>query len=262
MRILMAFFAIAFMGGAVDGASLWENNISVNEYGMTWSYNETFTGMDSIAFRINIDTAFGDNDSFVNAWEVLRADKELRKEFRSLIDKELDVRINNETHGVEVMDVDAVMSPDLIGKTHLSDPVVNKYITAYRWKDSIFNASSIWFMGQANSPVTIVMPQGVDVVNISGMDNGTMSFTDHAEISGSFMAITKDRGEITLALARNASFMRPEVNVSNVTLPVETNNSAKPMFEMIGWIRNVSILVAGSILILLIYVFNVKRRRT
>ncbi len=260
MRALIAFLVIALTAGEVAGGNLWVNNISVNEYGMTWSYNETFTGMDSIAFRMNIDTGFGDNDSFVNAWEVLRADKELRKEFRSQIDKEPDVRINNETYRVEVVDVDAAMSPDLIGKTHLFDPVVNKYSTTYMWRDSIFNANSIWFLGQANSFVTIVMPQGVDVVNISGMDNGTMGVTDHAEISGSFRGITKDRGEITLALAKNSSYVRPEVNVSSVNLPVQTNNSAKPMFEMLGWIRNASIVLIGIILILLIYVLKVKRR--
>ncbi len=259
MRILLAFFVIALTAGAVEGDMLWENNISVDEYGMTWNYKETFTGMDSIAYRINIDTGFGDNDSFVNAWEVLKADKEIRKELRSLIDKEPDVRINNETSGIEVMDVDAALSPDLIGKTHIFDPVVNKYSTVYRWKDSIFNASSIWFMGEPNSSVKITMPRGVDVINISGMDTRTLTVTDHAEISGSFGVISGDRGEITLALEKNSSFVRTAVNVSNNTSPVEADNSTKPMLDMLNWVRNISIFVVGLVLILLIYVLKVKR---
>lgn len=263
MRVFIAFFVIALTAGAVSGGNLWVNNITVNEYDMTWSYNETFVGNDSIAFRVNLDSYYGDNDSFVNAWEVLKADKELRKELRSLIDKELDVRINNGTRGIEIVDVDAALSPDLIGKTHLFDTITNKYITTYRFSDSILNAGSIWFLGQANSTVTIVMPPGVDVVNISGMGNATMIVTDHAEISGFFRAISEERGEITLTLARNSSFVRAEVNmsnISNVSSPPGKNESAKPMFEMLNLIRDASIVVVGLVLILLIYVLKVKRR--
>ncbi|MFH0904008.1 MAG: hypothetical protein V1854_02310, partial [Methanobacteriota archaeon] len=217
MRVLLAFFVIALTAGAGEAGSLRVNNITVNEYDMIWSYNETFSGADSIVFRMNIDSGFGDNDSFVNAWEVLLADKELRKEFRNSIEKEQDVRINNDTSRVYLVDVDAALSPDIIGKTHLYDTIVNRYITTYRFDNSILNAESIWFMGQANTPVTIVMPQGVDVRNISGMDNVTISSTDHAEISGFFKEISKDRGEITLTLSRNASFIKKEINGSNAS---------------------------------------------
>lgn len=259
MRILLAFFVIALTAGAVEGDMLWENNITVDEYGMTWSYKETITGMDSIAYRINLDEGFGDNDSFVAAWEVLKADKAMRKELRSMIDKEPDVMINNETAGIEVTDVDATLSPDLIGKTHASGPVVNEYRTVYRWKDSIFNAGSIWFMGEPNSSVKITMPRGVDVINITGMDTGTLTVTDHAEISGSFGAISGNRGEITLALEKNFSFVRTVVNVSNYTLPAEADNSTKPMLGMLNWVRTISIFVVGLVLILLIYLLKVKR---
>jgi len=46
----------------------WINNITVSEYNITWGYTETYTGMDSIGYKINIDTGLGNNDSFVNAW--------------------------------------------------------------------------------------------------------------------------------------------------------------------------------------------------
>ncbi|MDP3104661.1 MAG: hypothetical protein Q8M95_08640 [Candidatus Methanoperedens sp.] len=263
MRVLIAFFVIALTAGAVGGESLWVNDITVNEYDMTWSYNDTFVGNDSTAFRVYLDSNYGDNNSFVNAWEVLKADKELRKEFRSLIDKELDVRINNMTGGIEIVDVDATLSTDLIGKTNLSDTITNRYITTYRFRDSILNARSIWFLGQANSTVTIVMPQGVDVANIGGMGNVTMIVTDHAEISGFFRETSEDRGEITLVLARNSSFVRAGVNmsnISNVSSQPGKNESAKPMFEMLNFIRDASIVVVGLVLIILIYVLKVKRR--
>lgn len=268
MRFFIALFVILLAAGTCEAGSLLVNNITVNEYGMTWSYNETFTGIDSIAFRTGIDSVLGDNDSFVNAWEILLADKELRKDIRNSLDKELDVRINNKTSGIEVADVESVLSPDLLGRTHRIDTFVNKYSTAYRFSDSIFSAKSIWFLGQANSSVTIVMPQGVDVTNISGMDNATMMVTDHSEISGSFRALSIDRGEITLALSKNTSFVRPETNFSNVTswnetnatIPVETNDSIKPMFEMLDGIRNLSVLFLGVVFIILIYIFRVKKQ--
>jgi hypothetical protein len=217
---------------------------------------------------MNIDSGFGDNDSFVNAWEVLLADKELRKEFKTSIEKELDVRINNETNGIYLVDVDAVLSPEIIGKTHIFDTIVNKYITTYRFDKSIIDAGSIWFMGQSNTSVTIVMPQGVDVANISGMDNVTINITDHTEISGSFKGITKDRGEITLDISRNASFIKKKVNATNATAAINAANDTLPaqaegkesMFETLSWIRDASIVAVGLVIILLIYVFKIRKK--
>lgn len=260
MRIIIAFLTMAMISGAANGASLWVNNITINEYDMTWSYNETFTGADSIAFRMNIDSGIGDNDSFVNAWEVLKADKELRKELRSSIDREPDVMINNETYGIHLVDVDASLSTDLIGKNHLLDPLTNRYITTYRFNSSILNAGSIWFMGQADSPVTIVLPQGVDVSNISGMDNSTISLAEHVEISGFFKGISKERGEITLTLLKNASFVKTEINWTNVTSPLAEDEVTKSMLEKLSWIRAVIIAAAGLIIIFLIYIFKIRKK--
>ncbi len=265
MKLFLALVAIAMSAGTGSAAHLWVNNITVNEYNMTWSYTETFTGADSIAYRVSIDSGLGDNDSFVSAWELLNADREMRKSLKSAIDKELDVRINNGTGGVEVLDVDSTLSPDAIGKTHSMDAVVNMYNVTYRFKENVLNASSIWFLGQANSPVTIVMPPGVDVINSSGMNNTSKNVTNHSEITGFFKGMAMDRGEITLYLARNTSYKVPETNVSsNVTSPVPTENltmnftsSAK---EVTSKARNATIIIAAVVIIVLLYVFKVKRR--
>jgi len=271
MRFLAAFFLIIMAVGGVDGSTNWVNNISVNEFGMTWTYNETFYGADSIIFRMNIDTGFGDNDSFVNAWEVLLADKELRKEFRTSIEKELDVRINNETQGIYLVDVDAALSPELVGKTHIFDTIVNKYITTYSFDKSILTAGKIWFMGQPNSPVTIVMPRGVDVINSSGIDNVTINITDHTEVSGFFKELSKERAEITLYLSQNASFIKKEINATNATNATDATNytnenvssqheEKKSMFEKLSWIRDASIIAVGLVIILLIYIFKIRKK--
>jgi hypothetical protein len=256
------FFAIALIFLTVGTASaghLWVNNITVNEHDITWSYTETFTGLDSMSYRIGIDTELGNNDSFVNAWELLLADKEIRKELRKSIDSELDVRIDNQTSGIEVLDVDSKLSPDIIGKTHVMDAIVNKYNVTYKLRDSIFNASSIWFLGQTKSSITIVMPARVDVVNIRGMDNVTNNVKDHVEITGFFKQVSGDRGEVLVNITKNMSF-KP-VNVSlQASDNITKTNVTKPVAAMVSKMRDVTFLIAGAVIIILIYVFKVKRR--
>jgi hypothetical protein len=264
MRLFLALVAIAMSAGTVSAAHLWVNNITVNEYNMTWGYTETFTGADSLAYRVSIDSGLGNNDSFISAWELLNADREMRKSLKSAIDKEQDVRINNMTGGVEVLDVDSTLSPDAIGKTHSMDAIVNRYNITYRFKENILNGSSIWFLGQANSSVTIVMPPGVDVVNSSGMNNVSKNVTNHSEITGFFKGITMDRGEITLYLTKNTSYKVPEINVSsNITSPVPTENLTlnftSSTKEVTSKARNATIIIAAVVIIVLIYVFKVKR---
>ena len=267
MRHTFVFLTLILIAlTAVEGSAErnWVNNITVDENNMTWGYTETFTGADSLRYRVGIDTESGNNDSFITAWELLKLDKEMRKRLRSSIDSEFDVRINNETAGIEVVDVDSVLSPGIIGKTHIGDTIVNRYKVTYRWKGSILNARSIWFLGQAKSPVTVIIPAGVDVTNISGMDNVTKIISDHVEITGAFRGVSEDvsenRGEITLYLEKNTSNgVKPDVNVT-ATLPRMSENATKPMTRVVSKIRDGSILGAGVVIILLIYVFKVKKR--
>lgn len=265
MKLLFAFVLVALSAGTGTAERVWVNNVTVNEYNMTWSYNETFRGIDAVMYRMSIDSGLGNNDSFVSAWELLKADREMRRGFRSSIENELDVRINNGTGGIQMLEVDSKLSPDGIGITHSPDAIVNKYNITYRFKDSILNASSIWFLGEANTSITIIMPPGVDVINISGMKNVTRNSTDHEEITGFFAPVSKDRGEITLALTRNTTFRLPEINVSNTTSPTAnatgtaSGNFTKPVKELTSKIMAATIIIAGTAIILLIYIFKLRR---
>jgi hypothetical protein len=263
--VFLTLILIAFTAGVGSAERQWINNITVNESNLTWGYTETFTGVDSVIYRTSIDSEFGNNDSFITAWELLNLDKEMRNRLRNAIDNELDVRINNETAGIEVIDVDSALSPGIIGNTSISEPVENKYKVTYRWKDSIFNASSIWFLGEAGSPVTIVLPPGIDVTNTSGMSNITKIIRDHVEITGFFRGVSQNvsenRGEITLNLTKNTSFVvQPSLaNVTNATSPAG-ENVTKPATEVASKARDASVLGAGIVIILLIYVFKVRKR--
>ena len=239
----------------------WINNITVSEYNITWGYTETYTGMDSIGYKINIDTGLGNNDSFVNAWELLKADKEARKMFKSAIENELDIRINNQTSGIEMIDVDSSLSQSIIGKTHVSDTIENRFNVTYRFEESIFNASSVWFLGEPKSPVSIILPAGIDVVDISGMDNMTKNIDSHTEVIGFFSKQSMERGEITINIAKNASFPvnYSESNITEVNTSEKNENITKPASEISQKIREWSIIGIGIIFIILVYVFKVRK---
>lgn len=266
MKILFAFVLVALSTGTGAAERMWVNNITVKEYNMTWGYNETLRDIDAVMYRMSIDSELGNNDSFVSAWELLKADREMRRELTSSIENELDVRINNGTDSIQMLEVDSTLSSDTIGRTNSTDAIVNKYNITYMFKDSILNASSIWFLGKANTSVTIVMPPGVDVTNISGMKNVIRKSAGHEEIAGFFAPVSKDRGEITLALARNTSFRLPEINVSNTTSPAANatdtaaGNFTNPVKELTSKIMAATIIIAGTAIIMLIYIFKLRRR--
>lgn len=263
--VLLAFVLITLTAGTGAAERVWVNSIAVGEYDITWSYTETFSGADSAAYRMSIDEEFGDNDSFITSWELRKLDGEMRKRLRSSINSEFDVRIetpylNTGNNGIEVIDVDASLSAGIIGKTNLSDTIVNRYRVSYRFKNSIFNASSIWFLGQARSPVTITLLPGLDVTEVRGMDNVTKRMDAHTEISGFFTEISpnvsRDRGEIILGLSKNTSVkVSPEIYILNVTVPENT-----PVDGILSKIKDASLLGLGILLILWIYVFKIRKK--
>ena len=118
LRIFLSIFLIFTLTDLAASQTQWINNITINEYNITWSYTESFSGSDSTGYRIRIDSGLGNNDSFVNAWELLKADKDVRKMLKSSIENEFDIRINNETSRIELNDIDSTLSPAIIGKTN------------------------------------------------------------------------------------------------------------------------------------------------
>jgi len=241
---IIALVIIALTANIAGAEFQWVNNITVGEYGMAWSYNETFTGIDSMLYRNEIDENIGNNDSFINAWELLLADKEVRKNLKSAIDSEPDVRIDNSSEGIDVIEVDSVLSTETIGRTMLVDTIVNRYNVTYSFENSIMNSTSIWFLGEPESPVTIVMPPGIDVVNVTGMNNVTKKITDHTELTGKFYEKQKGRGEITINFTRNVSSnnvitLVNETNLSsNITGKKSTKTFIERLFETLLGIKN------------------------
>lgn len=262
MRTLLVLFIIIFSVNSVAGESLWVNNITVNENDMTWGYTETISGVQAVVYRINLDAGFGDNDSFINSWEILKYDKKRRESLRGSIEEEFDVKLDNSSSGIELIDIDAKLSNDAIGKTHSAGQIENRFNVTYRFKESILNKSSIWFLGQALTPVTITLPPGVDVTGVMGMENITNS-SEHTVISGIFKKISEDRGEITLYLQENESFKEMVINATVNATPGIEGNVTEPddgsLKELMPKIRYISLGFLFALVVLLIYVFKVRK---
>lgn len=278
VKIIFSIFIIFILTDLASSRPLWINNITINEYNITWSYTENFSDSDSMIYKTGIDSTFGDNDSFISAWELLKADKDIRKTFRTSIENELDIKINNETTGIELIDVDSTLSQSTIGKTHRTDTISNSYNVSYRLKDSIYNASSIWFLGEPNSPVTIVIPVGIDVKEVTGMNNSSINFVNNivnnienntrnntgikTEITGYFKQLSHDRGEISLSLEKNVSFVpeAPGIIANNTSIMIDENIS-NTFSGISSKDMRYSIVGIGIILIILIFVFKVRKNQ-
>jgi hypothetical protein len=261
LRIFLSIFLIFTLTDLAASQTQWINNITIDEYNITWSYTETFSGFDSIIYKIGIDSGLGNNDSFVNAWELLKADKEVRKSFKSSIDNELDIKINNETSGIELINIDSTLSQETIGKINNTDTIINRFNVTYRLKESIFNVSSIWFLGEPDSPVTLVLPEGIDVKEVTGMNNSSINIVTHTEITGFFKELSQDRGEITLQIEKNASFVaeKPGIMANNTSIEKD-ENTTKQVYGLSSKIRNISLLFVGLTIILLIYIYKLRKR--
>jgi hypothetical protein len=109
------------------------------------------------------------------------------------------------------------------------------------------------------------------------MDNVTINNTDHAEVSGFFKELSKDRAEITLYLSQNVSFINKEINDTNATNATDAINSTdglnstninfssqnqekESMFEKLSWIRDTTIVAIGLVIISLIYIFKIRKK--
>jgi hypothetical protein len=260
-KILLSIFLIFSINDLAKAQTQWINNITINEYNITWSYTESFSGLDSIGHKISIDSGLGNNDSFVNAWELLKADKEVRKSFKNSIENELDIKVNNETSGIELIEIDSTLSQATIGKINNTDIIINRFNVTYSLKENIFNASSIWFLGEPDSPVTVVLPAGIDVKEVTGINNYSINTVSHTEITGFFKEISQDRGEITLHLEKNASFVveNPPIMANNTSIEND-KNIKKQVHEVSSKIRNIILLCVGFIIILFIYIFKLRKR--
>lgn len=201
--LLLATFLIpALLADPCSAAFIPGNNITVERDGMTWNYDEKITDTEAIFFRNLIDRDTGNNDGFVNAWEILKMEVILGDKMEKSIEEKSDVKLNATSDPVELKDVEFWISKDALGITEKSSAITNGASVTYSFKEEVSPGTDIWLMGTPNSSVTITLPLGLDAELTEGLDNKSFVFENNRTLLRGNFCPEKN---ITLSLSENES---------------------------------------------------------
>jgi len=193
LRRIAGLFGITIFAALVTGSASadynWSNQITIHLDGMEWQYTEKLSDLDSYVFKYDIDNKQGNKDHFVSTWELMKADKQMRERFRDAIEGEMDVRINNSSLGIEVLDIDASLSNNALGPVKSMTELTNTYRVTYSFPGGMLeNGSTIWFLGEPGSLLSVNFPEGTQIISTKGIDNVSIRTSD---LSGRFGAINE-----------------------------------------------------------------------
>ena len=213
----------------------WTNQVTIHSNGMQWQYIENISGLDSYVFKYDIDKRQGNKDDFVSAWELLKMDKHLRNKFRTSIEQTMDVKIDNSSHGIVILDIDASLSDRALGPDETLTNITNTYVVQYGFEAGLFqNGSTIWLLGEPDSELSVKLPKGTQIISTSGIDNVSIY---QWELSGRFAnepnQTTKPGGaEITYHINQTSIYYTDVSTNVSTDLPlvatVDENVSATP----------------------------------
>ncbi|NOR60454.1 MAG: hypothetical protein GQ469_07480 [Methanosarcinales archaeon] len=221
LRRIAGLFGITIFAALITGSASaeynWSNQITVHLDGMEWQYTEELSGMDSYVFKYDIDNRQGDKDHFVSTWELMKADKWMRGRFRDAIEREMDVKIDNSSLGIEVLDVDASLSKNALGPVESMTELTNTYRVTYAFPGGMLeNGSTIWFLGEPGSLLSVSFPEGTQIISTKGIDNVSIGTS---YLSGRFGAINE-----CINATDNVSVSNESVTNEGVTDESATNN--------------------------------------
>ncbi|MEL4306309.1 hypothetical protein [Methanococcoides sp. LMO-2] len=205
--LIMALTIVCFMSIIPASSALtWTNDIVLEEDGMSWDYTENYEGQVATAYRAFIDSEVGNNDDHVSAWELMKVDHFIRNRLRTTLEEELDVKFDSSSKNVHVTDVDAEIALDVLGSTSKTDEITNMYFVTYDFEKNFFDmGSSLSFEGEPKTEVTIIMPEGAELLSYDGIKIKTIDTKENrTEVKGFF----EDEGKITIDFAREEA--KPE----------------------------------------------------
>lgn len=208
----------------------WTNEITISRNGMQWEYTENISGMDSYVFKYDIDKKQGNKDDFVSAWELLKMDKHLRNKFRTSIERKMDVKINNSSHGITILDIGASLSDGALGPDEALTNFTNTYQVLYGFEEGLLqNGSTLWLLGEPDSELSVTFPEGTQIISTRRIGNVNIR---QRELSGRFpnMTQTTEGAEITYHI--NQTLIELHVKGAAGTYPVAGVNddvSATPL---------------------------------
>lgn len=185
--LLLALLTVA-MVASPSYAFEWKNTIVLEGDGMSWSYEEGYSGEDVGVYRSYADKNIGNGDGYISAWELMELDHRVRNRLYGSLEKELDVMFDNSAQKVQVFEVDAEISRSVLGSTDKTDVINNRYFVTYTFEKDVFEmGDSVSFDGEANTDVTITMPEGMEVIATEGIDSRFVeTVKNRTMISGRF----------------------------------------------------------------------------
>jgi hypothetical protein len=199
------------------------NNITLEKDGMTWDYDEKTTDSDAFFLRSIIDGDTGNNDGFVNAWEILKMEVLLGDRMKKAIKEEPDVKLNATPETVELKDVDFQIPEEALGRTDKNSSITNHASVTYSFKEEAGPGTEIWLMGTPDSGVIITLPPGLDAEKTEGLDNKTHGFENNRTVlRGNF---SSDEN-ITIWLSENESF-KAELQIMDTSKNESAENESE-----------------------------------
>lgn len=241
--ILFIIIAVSLTAGAEYG---WTNNITIRTDGMQWRYTEHISGLDSYVFKYDADNKHGNFDRFVSAWELLKTDKYLRQKFRDNINRQMDVKFDNSSAGIEIAGIDARISEKALGPTQTETDFNNTYRVDYKFAEGLMvNSSSLWLMGEPGSDVEISFKEGTRILSVHGINNLSVHDSKiHGKFSRSLNLSAGGEAEITYQINQKAVNMSNEAENGNMADGTSTPTQAP--FPGIGF----TILIFTAVILL------------
>ncbi|MDI9394315.1 MAG: hypothetical protein QM426_02375 [Euryarchaeota archaeon] len=201
--LLATFLTPALLAEPCSAAFISGNNITLERNGMIWDYDEKTTEDDAVFLRGVIDGETGDNNGFVNAWEILKMEVFLSDKMRKAIEEDPDVKLNASSDTVELEDIEFWVSKEALGRVNKSSPIINYATVSYNFKEELGPGTAIWLMGTPDSNVTINLPSGLDAERTEGLYNKSLGFENNCTVlKGNF----SPEKNITVWLSKNESF--------------------------------------------------------
>jgi hypothetical protein len=223
LRRIAGLFGITIFAALVTGSASaeynWSNQITIHPDGMEWQYTEKLSDLDSYVFKYDIDNRQGNKDHFVSTWELMKGDKRMRERFRDAIEREMDVRIDNSSLGIEVLDIDASLSNNALGPVKSMTELTNTYRVTYSFPGGLLeNGSTIWFLGEHGSLLSVSFPEGTQIISTKGIDNASIR---PSYLSGRFGAINESIDATESEGATDNVSVTVEGATDNVSVTVE-----------------------------------------
>ena len=219
----------------------WENNITVETYGMTWGYTEQYTEENFVFYKSYIDADLGNDDDYISAWELLKVDSITRKSFHDSIINKMDVKINDSSSDIHLSEIESSISEDALGKVYERGNATNYYKVRYSFDEALTElGTNIWLLAESGTNVTIIFPAGIDVTSTQSIENTTMIMNNNiTTISG----IVGFGGQISIGYTENKTWKKymaeppgDDTETSTKATEVDSHVPYNPVDRIIEWL--------------------------